>query len=142
MRLKITQVPITLYLCVIICRIIAHKFTQVSITLYFNTDSNPLKFTIMNNDLEFFPFLELNMAFIELQYPGAQKLFANKFANISFDTIQWTNAVRHSCTCFCGLLDLVSSWCHATWCWCQEELELVLVLVLSSARAGAGDSRC
>ena len=36
------------------------------------------------------------------------------------------------------MLDLVSSWCHATWCWCQEELELVLVLVLSSARAGAG----
>ena len=56
LRLKITQVPITLYLCVIICRIIAHKFTQVSITLYFNTDSNPLKFTIMNNDLDFFPF--------------------------------------------------------------------------------------
>ena len=43
-RLKITQVPITLYMCVIICRIIAHKITYVPITLYFETDSNPLKF--------------------------------------------------------------------------------------------------
>ena len=30
--------------CLVICRIIAHKITYVPITLYFETDSNPLKF--------------------------------------------------------------------------------------------------
>ena len=35
----------------------------------------------------FFPFLELYKATIALQYPGVQKLFVNKFAEIPF---QWT----------------------------------------------------
>ena len=89
------------------------------------------------HDMNLFPFLELHKATHELQYPEAQKLFANKFANISFDTIQWTNPAHA-----CGKQPLaIPMEQQASW-WCTCNASASAWLVIASACAGASGGFC